>query len=145
MEIRKLTIRIPGEEPKALVTNSAEETETVAKNIARSLKGGTVVALQGDLGAGKTTFVKGFAKGLGVSETVTSPTFVLMNVYKAHKEGVSQFVHIDCYRLENASDLLGIGVKDYLSEPHTIVALEWPERVKKILPKSTIQIEFNLD
>jgi tRNA threonylcarbamoyladenosine biosynthesis protein TsaE len=94
-----------------------------------------VLGLTGNLGGGKTTFLQGFAKGLGVKEKILSPTFVIMKRFK-------NFYHIDCYRLKNEKDILELGFKDIIKNPKNIVAIEWPEKIKKVLPKNTILIKF---
>ncbi|MEK7619607.1 MAG: tRNA (adenosine(37)-N6)-threonylcarbamoyltransferase complex ATPase subunit type 1 TsaE [Patescibacteria group bacterium] len=136
---------IGGAHQKNFVADSDAATQNIAAEFALTLKGGEVIALYGDLGAGKTTFVKGLAKALGVTEVVTSPTFVLMNVYRAHSKQISRLVHIDCYRLERAGQLAEIGGDEYFGNSDTVVAIEWPERVNTVLPKDAIRIEFNLE
>ncbi|MBI4268514.1 tRNA (adenosine(37)-N6)-threonylcarbamoyltransferase complex ATPase subunit type 1 TsaE [Candidatus Uhrbacteria bacterium] len=133
-----------GDKKNEIMTNSDEETQKIGEKIAESLKGGEVLALSGDLGAGKTTFTKGLAKGLGVEEIVTSPTFVLMNVYSARRGRITEFTHIDCYRLEHSSDFSGIGAQEYMNDPDVVVAIEWPERIEKILPKGIMRIFFQV-
>lgn len=107
------------------------------------------MALSGDLGSGKTTFVQGLAKELGVKGKITSPTFVLMKQYTViqnaefRMQNVSlKLIHIDCYRMKSVEDALGIGITDYLGQPDSICVIEWPEKIKKILPKNTIWIKF---
>ncbi|MDP3986265.1 MAG: tRNA (adenosine(37)-N6)-threonylcarbamoyltransferase complex ATPase subunit type 1 TsaE, partial [Candidatus Veblenbacteria bacterium] len=85
--------------PKTFTTTSASQTRALGTKLAGELKGGELLALTGHLGSGKTTFLKGLAKGLGVKDTVTSPTFVLMKVYPAKHKNIRTFVHVDCYRL----------------------------------------------
>lgn len=122
------------------ITYSCEETKNLAKNFAKKLKGGEILALFGDLGSGKTTFAQGLARGLGVRGRVTSPTFVVLNLHHARK-GL-QMAHFDLYRLYNEMDLKGIGATDYLGKKDIISVIEWPEKAKKILPKNTIWISF---
>jgi len=138
---------------KIIATNK-QETEKAGAKLAASLKGGDVVCLQGELGAGKTTLVKGLARGLGVKNEITSPTFALMNIYpvKSRKAGISAkpklfnrvnkniktFIHIDTYRLKNEQELIDIGVEDYLGAPDTICAIEWPEKIEGLLKKKKI-------
>lgn len=127
--------------------NPKNETETIeiGKALADRLKSGDIVCLHGDLGAGKTTLVKGIASGLGVSDSITSPTFTLMNLYRGK---TSQLVHIDAYRLEKEQDLLEIGVEDYLGAPKTICVIEWPEKIAGLLSDKKIldiQIEHAPD
>ncbi|MFA7315048.1 MAG: tRNA (adenosine(37)-N6)-threonylcarbamoyltransferase complex ATPase subunit type 1 TsaE [Candidatus Magasanikbacteria bacterium] len=119
-------------------TNTNEEMIALGEKISKNLVGGDIVLLQGELGAGKTTITKGIAKGLKISDEIVSPTFTIMNVYENGK-----LVHIDTYRLENANDLIEIGVEDYLGQPNTITIIEWPEKIKNILKnKKTIEISI---
>jgi tRNA threonylcarbamoyladenosine biosynthesis protein TsaE len=125
-----------------MLTNSAKETQKFAKDFAESLVGGRrssagafVVALRGDLGGGKTTFLQGFARGLGIKEKVLSPTF---NIYKRY----GNFYHFDCYRIEKPEEILNLGFKEIISNPKNIVAIEWAEKIEDILPKNTKWITF---
>lgn len=118
---------------------SPEETFIIGKEIGRSLYGGEVIALYGDLGAGKTAFTQGLADGLGVKDGVNSPTFVIIKVYHANKKKLN-LCHIDAYRLANENDLSDIGVEDYLGNPQTVTVIEWADRVEKLLPKETLKI-----
>src|SRR5256885_8265393 len=105
---------------------SVAETESVAADLARGFRGGEVVALHGELGAGKTQFVRGLVRGLGGDpHAVSSPTFVLLNVYDAGRLAV---YHLDAYRVAGADDFEGIGFAELL-EQGGVVAIEWPERV----------------
>ena len=122
------------------ISFSEKETFNFAKKFAKKLKGGEILGLIGDLGAGKTIFTKGLAAGLGIKKNITSPTFVLMKIYKITPlvrggRGVTTLVHIDAYRLRSAKDLIAIGVKEYLTKPDTITIIEWADKVKKMLPK----------
>ena len=134
---------------KEIITNSEKETIALGKKTAKKLKGGEVLALFGDLGAGKTTFIKGVAKGLGIKKVITSPTFVLMKPYdltnkNSNKSNITRMVHIDCYRVNSHKAIEDIGAVEYFSDPNTIVVIEWPERIKKILPKDRIEISIKL-
>ncbi len=103
-----------------------------------------VLALQGELGAGKTTFAQGFARGLGIRERVLSPTFVISRRSAIHKQSrFKSFFHIDCYRLRKPADLLSVGWKDIVKDPSNVVLLEWPERVARLLPKDVIILRFS--
>ncbi|OGG85586.1 tRNA (adenosine(37)-N6)-threonylcarbamoyltransferase complex ATPase subunit type 1 TsaE [Candidatus Kaiserbacteria bacterium RIFOXYB1_FULL_46_14] len=104
-----------------------------------------VLALHGDLGAGKTTFVQILAKHLGVSESVTSPTFVIMKKYQTTDKQFSTLVHIDAYRLESADELTVLGFAEELSRGDTIICIEWAERVADLLPPSTQNLQFAID
>jgi len=133
-----------------IITKSAEETKIVAKLFAEALvqkmtaKGAVVVALDGALGAGKTTFAQGFAEGLGVKEKVKSPTFVLVHEHALKKKArFKMFYHADCYRLESEKDVSAIGLDEAMRDPENIVLVEWARRIKKALPKNTIRAKFS--
>ena len=126
---------------KIFITNSAQETQNLAANLAKKLKGGDILALSGDLGGGKTTFVQGLAKGLKIKEKIQSPTFVLMKIYPIPKKKFS-LCHIDLYRLKDEKDIESIGFQDYLRNNDYICVIEWAEKIEKILPKNTEWIEF---
>lgn len=119
------------------ISNSEKETLSFGKKLGRSLKGGEIIALSGDLGAGKTKLSQGIALGLEVKKTVNSPTFVIAKKYPGRKT----LIHIDAYRLNSASDLINIGWEDFIN-PDTVILIEWPERIKKILPAKTIWIKI---
>ena len=94
-----------------------------------------VIALEGELGAGKTTFVQAFADALGVIQNIKSPTFVLMKHYQIPNQlGYNDFYHLDCYRLQSSEDLKVLGIEDVLNSEGNIVVIEWAERVSDILP-----------
>lgn len=119
--------------------HSEEAMHAFAEDFAKTLKGGEVVALIGDLGAGKTTFVQGLAKAFGVKERVTSPTFVYMHVHKT--KGEALFVHVDAYR-GDADTLREIGLTEYLADPSAVVVIEWADKVEELLPDDAIRLEF---
>lgn len=126
-----------------IITKSEKETYNLAKKIASKMHGGEVLCLVGDLGAGKTAFTKGIAVGLGISNTITSPTFVLMKVYNLRSRLLT-LVHIDAYRLFDGEQLLHIGVGDYFNNPNCVTIIEWADRVKDIWPKKVILINFKV-
>ena len=107
------------------ITNSPSETEAVGAALAKVLKSGTIIAYRGDLGAGKTAFTRGLARGLGVKEPVTSPTYTIVNEYLS---GRMPLFHFDMYRLASSDDLWDIGWEDYL-ERGGVCAVEWSENV----------------
>lgn len=111
------------------ITNSPEETEAVARSLGEKLRPGAVLAYRGDLGAGKTAFTRGLAKGLGAKEQVTSPTYTIVNEYIT---GRLPLFHFDMYRLQSAEDLWDIGWEDYLDRGG-VCAVEWSERVEQAL------------
>jgi len=102
-----------------------------------------IIALTGELGSGKTTFVQGLARGLGIKKRVLSPTFILMRQYAIRYMPYANFYHVDLYRVENEKDVRGLGLSEIWSNPENIVAIEWAEKIKKILPKKRIDIRFN--
>lgn len=126
-------------------TKKPEETKKLAREIARGIIGGNffrILALKGELGGGKTTFMQGFAKELGVREKILSPTFVLMNKFKINAGEFSFLYHFDLYRIEKKEEVLSLGFKEIISDKKNIVAVEWPEKVKSFLPQKTIDIKF---
>ena len=122
-------------------SNSPEETKGFAFSFSKKINCGQIIALIGDLGSGKTTFSKGFAKGLGIENTVNSPTFKLVSEY--HNE--FSLFHIDCYRLEDVNEFLIIGGQELLSNTEAITLIEWPERIKPLWEKDWIYVYFEHD
>ena len=115
------------------------ETEAIAGELARTLEGGTVIALEGDLGAGKTQFVRGIVKGLGgEGRSVSSPTFVLLNVYDTGRLPV---FHLDAYRVSGREDFEAIGFAELMDEGGVVV-VEWPGRVEGALPAGRIDVRI---
>ena len=130
-------------------TISSKQTKKLAGFLAQKVlksrlkqKNALILALVGDLGSGKTTFVQGFLRGLGIKKKITSPTFVLIKGYMPHASNFRNVYHIDCYRIKKADELLKLGLKEILENPKNIVLIEWAEKIKRILPKSTIWIKF---
>ena len=120
------------------ITNSPEETEALGARLARALEPGAVVAFTGDLGAGKTAFVRGLARGLGIRDRVTSPTFTVVNEYEG---GRLPLFHFDLYRLGSADELFDIGWEDYLARGG-VCAVEWSERMEELLEPGTIRVDL---
>jgi len=120
-----------------IITKSETETERAGERLACSIGDGTVVALYGDLGAGKTAFVRGMARGLGLDVRVTSPTFTIVNEYA----GARSLFHFDMYRLGSADELFDIGWEDYLVRPG-VIALEWSENVEGAFDGSEITVRI---
>lgn len=121
-------------------TRSARETHEEGKNFASRLKSGDIVALTGELGAGKTIFAQGICVGLRVSNSVISPTFTILNEYK----GMFPIFHFDAYRLSGPDDILAIGFEDYLLREGVCI-IEWAEKVKKVIPVSAVWVHFYQD
>jgi len=133
-------------------TNSVKETEKVAKNFVeeitraerarRNNQNALIVGLYGDLGSGKTTFVKGIAKVFGLEKTITSPTFVIEKIYKLKNQVLDNLIHIDAYRLKSGDELLSLGWEEISKNPKNIIFIEWPENVNDILPSDVEKIKF---
>ncbi len=141
-----------------------DNEQLLFKIMSLSKKAGVVIALEGDLGSGKTIFVQGLAKGLGVKEKMLSPTFFLMKKFQIRKTNDTNFYshrytslvkrsgrakfqtffHIDSYRIKNSKEILNLGFKKIVSDPQNIVAIEWANRIKKIIPKRAIWIKIKL-
>jgi len=125
-----------------IFTKSDKETKKLGGALAREIlkekkaKHALVISLEGDLGAGKTTFVQGFGKFLGVKERIQSPTFVIMRIYHPHN-----FIHVDAYRLKS-KDFKAIGWKDFVKNKNNIILVEWGNKIKNILPKNSLRIIF---
>lgn len=116
-------------------TKSERETEELGRKLAGHLSPGTVIAYEGDLGAGKTAFTRGLARGLGIADRVTSPTYTIVNEYA----GEVPLFHFDMYRLTSSEDLFDIGWEDYLSRGG-VCAVEWSEQVADALPEGTVYV-----
>ena len=122
------------------ISRSTEETEKIAFEFAKNLTGGEVITLDGDLGAGKTAFTRGLAKGLGIIDSVTSPTFTIVNEYR---NGKIPLFHFDVYRLESSDEMYDIGWDDYISQGAVIV-IEWAKNIVDIL-ENCITIDITKD
>jgi tRNA threonylcarbamoyladenosine biosynthesis protein TsaE len=121
-----------------LVSTSAAATQAIAARLATVARAGDLICLSGELGAGKTQFAKGFGAGLGVTDTITSPTFVLMTEYA----GRLPLFHVDCYRLADASDALAGGLLDE-RQSSGVTLVEWPERLANALPAARLDVGFD--
>lgn len=123
-----------------LESRSEKETEEFAGKIRELLPDGALIALHGDLGAGKTVFSRGFARALGVTENVSSPTFTIIQEYSLERGAF--FFHIDLYRIENEQSALAFGIDEYFQVRKSWTLIEWPERIAKILPGECIHIHL---
>ena len=126
---------------KRFISNSPADTENFAQELASELKGGEILAFRGDLGAGKTCFTRGLARGPGFSGTVNSPTFSIVNEYLG---GRLKLYHFDMYRIENWGDLYSTGFFDYLSDD-AVLAVEWSENIEGALEENTTYITIEKD
>jgi len=122
-----------------LITKSPEETAAFGKDISVKLRDKDIVALYGDLGSGKTQIVKGICAGLGVKETVNSPTFIIVNEYTSEK--IKNIYHFDLYRMKTEDEIINIGFDDYLNNSG-IILIEWPEHAERLLPDEIIKIHL---
>jgi len=122
-----------------ITTASAEETQALAAELATVLPLDSTLALHGDLGSGKTTFVQGLARGLGVHEPVTSPTF---NIFTLHR-GTRTLVHLDAYRLETTKEIDDLLLEDFLITPWCL-AIEWPEKIATWIPPDALHLDLGI-
>lgn len=125
------------------------EATAQAEAMAKTLRGGEVLALIGDLGSGKTTFTKALGKALGVKNTITSPTFVLMQEYQTNKlskiKSPLWLYHLDLYRSKDFKEIKTLGIEEIWNRPETITVIEWADKITSHLPSNTITIQFNRD
>lgn len=125
------------------IISNLKETEQFAREIASGLKGGETIALIGDLGSGKTTFVQFLAKALGIQKRIPSPTFVIMRAYEIPERDISLH-HYDFYRLESVEEVKDLGVEEDFTDRKTICIVEWADKFLEILPKKRIEIKFEI-
>jgi tRNA threonylcarbamoyladenosine biosynthesis protein TsaE len=139
-----------------MITNNYRETQELGEKFAAKLKNGGTVALFGNLGSGKTTFVQGLARGLGIKGRIISPTFIIVRKYEVkakskkpvkdearqRRQKAKSFYHIDLYRIESEKDLQGLGIEEIINDPTNIIAIEWPEKIEKILPEKRLSLYF---
>ncbi len=131
---------------KTYITDSKEETQEIAKNFIKKIMEGDIVALYGDLGSGKTTFVQGLARGFGIKKRIISPTFIIVRSYKIGSKyqvlSIKYFYHIDLYRIESLNDVKNLGIEDIINNSQNIVAIEWAEKMQNLLPKKRWDVKF---
>ncbi len=132
-----------------IITKSPEETQNLGRKIAASVTSG-VYALSGQLGAGKTTFVQGFADGLGITQRIISPTFILMRSYDVNpqsKDNIKHFYHADLYRIDDnlEEEIKNLGLPQIWSDKNSVVLIEWAEKIKNLLPQKTVWINFEYE
>ncbi|MBU1110215.1 tRNA (adenosine(37)-N6)-threonylcarbamoyltransferase complex ATPase subunit type 1 TsaE [Patescibacteria group bacterium] len=124
---------------RSFTTSSPSETFEYAEKFAQKLDGGAVLALTGELGSGKTLFTQGLAKGLGIKNQLISPTYILMRHYIGEKFNL---YHVDLYRLESTTEMESLGLDEIWLELDNIVVIEWAEKMKSLLPKETMFLNF---
>ena len=134
----------------SFITHNQKETQELGRQLAQKLTGGEVLCLEGELGAGKTTFTQGLLAELEVEGPYTSPTFLIMKEYereiqnpksKISNSKIRRIYHIDAYRI-NEEDLLNLGWEEIINDKNNVVIVEWPDRVRKILPQTAMEIGF---
>ncbi len=125
--------------PETIISESVEATWAIAERITQKLPSGSLLALHGDLGSGKTCFVTGIARALDISEPITSPTFTIINEYF----GKQPLYHMDLYRISDPDELFSLGLDDYFNSKG-ITAVEWSERAGDLLPQNTIHIKLEV-
>ncbi len=134
---------------RKIISNSPVQTQEAGARIGRLLAkqklsggGALIIALEGHLGSGKTTFIQGLAEGMGVKENVLSPTFLILKQFPIALKNYKNFYHIDAYRLKNPGEIVELGFKDLAGDPGNIIVIEWAEKIKKILPEDAVKIKF---
>ncbi len=125
------------------LSESEAQTLEIARIFAKRLKPGAVLALSGNLGSGKTTFIKGLVTGLGLKDPgeVTSPTFAIMHIYPSKPE----VYHFDLYRLDTVKEVRGIGFEEMVADPEIVKCVEWAEKAGELMPDSTIRLNFSVE
>lgn len=130
------------------ITYNSSQTEKLGEVLAKkflktvSNKKAKVLGLIGDLGGGKTTFLQGFAKGLKIKQKILSPTFVILKKFQLSGSKFHYFYHIDCYRIQKSKEISDLGFKEIVQDPKNIIAIEWVDKIQKILPKNTLILKF---
>ena len=127
-----------------ITTQNSDETEKAGESFASHVKLGDIVCLYGELGAGKTTFVRGFVKGLGFEDRVMSPTFTIIRTYQKNNIKKMSCYHIDLYRLDGKIKVESLGIDEILADKNSVVLIEWPERMRGALPKKRWDVVFDV-
>jgi tRNA threonylcarbamoyladenosine biosynthesis protein TsaE len=131
-------------ETTTIITSSFEETQKSGFDFAKKVEAVSVLALHGDLGSGKTTFIQGLAKGLGINKKIISPTFIIMRTYELPviSRYKRHFYHLDLYRINNEKDVKELGLMELINDTSNLLAIEWPEKIFKILPEKRLDLHF---
>ncbi len=126
-----------------ILSKDRKQTQNIAINLAKSLDYGLTIAFEGNLGSGKTTFIQGLALGLNIKEKISSPTFVIFKKYKVlnHKK-INWLYHFDLYRIKNIEEIIDLDFEEIISDRNSVVAIEWAEKIHKLLPKNTLKIKI---
>lgn len=121
-------------------TYSEKETKQLAADLATHLQGGEIIFLKGELGSGKTTFVRGVAEAFGFFEPVRSPSFTIVNRYPVSRGRIKQIIHVDFYRIHDPSEIVPLALEEELGRPDTVAFIEWPEKAKGLVPEPSDEI-----
>jgi len=124
----------------SIVTENPEATKQLGRNLGKSLSAGSIVALMGELGSGKTTLVQGIGQGLGIKSLIKSPSFVIIHEHN----GPLPLYHFDLYRLDKIGDIFSLGYEEYFYEKKGVVVIEWAEKIKDLLPTEYLQINLEM-
>lgn len=133
-----------------MLSTSLRKTQKIAALLVKTIlenpeNSPRIFCLHGNLGAGKTTFIQGAAKALKIKNKILSPTFVIMKDFPLSKKfAFKRFYHIDCYRIEKPEEILALGFKNIAKNPQNLIFIEWPERIKKIIPRNSVWLEFEI-
>lgn len=126
-------------------THTETETKQLAADFAKNLRGGDIVFLSGDLGSGKTTFVRGVAESFEFLEPVRSPSFTIVNRYPVSRGAIKQIVHVDLYRIHDPSEIAPLALEEELGRPDTVAFIEWPEKANGLVPEPVYELLFFAD
>jgi len=121
---------------KKFISQTPKETKNIATQFIKLIEAPFLIALEGNLGTGKTVFVKGLAKELNIKEAITSPTFNIFKLYKTGNKKIKYLCHVDAYRLNSAFELEALGINEYIEDKDTLVIIEWSNKIKNILPSN---------
>lgn len=133
-----------------ILSQSPFQTQKIAKLFVKALlanpsQSPRIFCLQGNLGSGKTTFIQGVAKALEIKNKILSPTFILMRSFPLKKKlGWKNFYHLDCYRIEDPQELKILNLEEIFADPQNLIFIEWPEKIKKLIPRSALWLEFKI-
>lgn len=128
-----------------MISNSEKDTIKIAKDFAKTLMGGEVICLHGNLGAGKTTFMKGIAEFFNINkDEIISPTFIIANQLRTDHKKIKNIIHIDAYRVEDENNMLETGILEYFNDENSVVFIEWSEKIKSFIPENSENIYFEI-